>query len=165
MPARDRLFPPEPLSERHRIEEFRCAEPDLDRWLKERARKNQLEGASRTYVVCEGDRVIGYYCLAAGAAERSIAPGNVRRNMPDPIPVMVLGRLAVDSGWEGRGVGHGLLKDAVLRTLRVAEEAGIRALLAHAISASAKEFYMRYGFVESPIEPMTVMLNVAKLSR
>ena len=105
----------------------------------------------------------GYYCLAAGAVARAAAPGSIRRNMPDPVPVMVLGRLAVDSAWAGRGVGRGLLKDAILRTVRVADEAGVRALLAHAISPAAKAFYLKHGFRESPIEPMTVILNLAAL--
>ena len=154
------LSAPEPLVDRHLIDEFRCTEPDLERWLKQRARRNQLEGASRTFVVCQGLRVVGYYCLAHAAA-----PGNIRRNMPDPVPVMVLGRLAVDTGWAGRGVGQGLLKDAILRTVRVAGETGVRALLAHAMSPTAKAFYLKNGFRESPIEPLTVMLNVAALAR
>ncbi|OGA48598.1 MAG: GNAT family N-acetyltransferase [Betaproteobacteria bacterium RIFCSPLOWO2_12_FULL_62_58] len=159
------LSAPEPLVDRHLIDEFRCTEPDLERWLKQRARRNQLEGASRTFVVCQGLRVVGYYCLAAGAVAHAAAPGNIRRNMPDPVPVMVLGRLAVDTGWAGRGVGQGLLKDAILRTVRVAGETGVRALLAHAMSPTAKAFYLKNGFRESPIEPLTVMLNVAALAR
>lgn len=165
MPPGGLLSAPEPLADRHLIDDFRCAEPQLERWLKQRARRNQSEGASRTFVVCHGLRVVGYYCLAAGAVARAAAPGNVRRNMPDPVPVMVLGQLAVDGGWTGRGVGRGLLKDAILRTVRVAGEAGVRALLAHALSPAAKEFYLKNGFRESPIEPMTVMLNVAALAR
>jgi predicted N-acetyltransferase YhbS len=92
------------------------------------------------------------------------APGSIRRNMPAPIPVAVLGRLAVHSAWGGRGIGAGLLKDAVLRTMRLSEEMGIRALLCHAISDQAKKFYLYHGFIESPIAPMTVMLNIAKLA-
>lgn len=165
MAADERLSPPEPLSDAHLIAPFRCTEPELERWLQERARKNQIEGASRTFVVTSGQRVVGYYCLAAGAVARSAAPGSVRRNMPEPIPVMVLGRLAVDAQWSGRGLGTGLLKDAVQRTLRVAEEVGIRALLAHAMSVDAKAFYLRHGFAESPVDAMTVMLGIARLRR
>lgn len=161
MPPGGLLFAPEPLADRHLIDEFRCTEPELERWLKQRARRNQLEGASRAFVVCHGLRVVGYYCLAAGAVAHAAAPGNIRRNMPDPIPVMVLGRLAVDAAWSGRGVGRGLLKDAILRTVRVAGETGVRALLAHAISPAAKAFYLKNGFLESPIEPLTLMLKVA----
>jgi GNAT superfamily N-acetyltransferase len=159
------LSAPEPLADRHLIDEFRCTEPDLERWLKQRARRNQREGASRTFVVCQGLRVAGYYSLAAGAVAHAAAPGNIRRNMPDPVPVMVLGRLAVDAGWAGCGVGRGLLRDAILRTVRIAGETGVRALLAHAISPAAKAYYLKNGFRESPIEPLTVMLNVAALAR
>ncbi|MEX2164520.1 MAG: GNAT family N-acetyltransferase [Sulfuricaulis sp.] len=154
---------PAPLSEAHRLDSFRCAEPELEIWLKQRARKNQLEGASRTFVVCAGDEVIGYYALAAGAVLHKAAPGSIRRNMPEPIPVAVLGRLAVHIEWGGQGIGAALLKDAVLRTARLSQEMGIRALLAHAIDENAKRFYLHHGFVESPIEPLTVMLNISKL--
>ena len=152
-----------PLAEAHRLDSFRCGKPELEFWLKQRARKNQLEAASRTFVVCAGNEVVGYYALCAGAVLHETVPGNVRRNMPEPIPVAVLGRLAVHSDWNGQGVGAGLLKDAVLRTARLAEEIGIRALLCHAIDENAKKFYLHHGFIESPIEPLTVMLNIAKL--
>lgn len=158
-----KLSPPEPLSEHHRLDGFVCEEPTLAAWLKMRALKNQLEGASRTFVVCDGADVIGYYALAVGAVSHVAAPGSVRRNMPDPIPVMVLGRLAVHAGWANQGIGRGLLKNALLRTLRVARDAGIRAILCHAISSKAKQFYLKHGFVESPIDELTVMLNIAKL--
>ena len=152
---------PVPLAEAHRLDSFRCGKPELEFWLKQRARKNQLEAASRTFVVCAGNEVVGYYALSAGAVLHETVPGNVRRNMPEPIPVAVLGRLAVHSDWNGQGVGAGLLKDAVLRTARLAEEIGIRALLCHAIDENAKKFYLHHGFIESPIEPLTVMLNIA----
>lgn len=152
-----------PLAEAHRLDSFRCGKPELEFWLKQRARKNQLEAASRTFVVCAGNEVVGYYAISAGAVLHETVPGNVRRNMPEPIPVAVLGRLAVHSDWNGQGVGAGLLKDAVLRTARLAEEIGIRALLCHAIDENAKKFYLHHGFIESPIEPLTVMLNIAKL--
>lgn len=155
------LSPPEPLDGRHRLDAFSCAADELEHWLKQRARKNHLEGATRCFVVCDGDAVIGYYALAAGSVGRAAAPGGIRRNMPDPIPAIVLGRLAVHRDWGGRGIGAGLLKDAVLRTLRVSQELGIRAMLCHAIDDSAKRFYLHHGFVESPGEPLTVMLNLA----
>ena len=154
---------PVPLAEAHRLDSFRCGKPELEFWLKQRARKNQLEAASRTFVVCAGNEVVGYYALSAGAVLHETVPGNVRRNMPEPIPVAVLGRLAVHSDWNGQGVGAGLLKDAVWRAARLAEEIGIRALLCHAIDENAKKFYLHHGFIESPIEPLTVMLNIAKL--
>jgi len=152
------------LTAAHRLDAFQCAEPALENWLKQRALRNQNDGSSRTFVVCVGADVVGYYALAAGSVLHAQAPGNVRRNMPEPIPVAILARLAVHSGWSGRGLGADLLKDAVLRVTRLAGEMGIRALVCHAISAEAKRFYLHHAFVESPIEPMTVMLNVAKLA-
>jgi len=154
-----------PLAEAHRLDNFRCGKPELESWLRQRARRNQVEGASRTFVVCAGTEVVGYYALSAGAVLHQATPGNIRRNMPEPIPVAVLGRLAVHSDWSGQGVGTGLLRDAVLRTVRLAEEMGIRALLCHAIDDSAKQFYLHHGFIESPIEPLTVMLNLARMGK
>ena len=109
--------------------------------------------------------VIGYYVLAAGAVLHENTPGSIRRNMPEPIPVVVLGRLAVHAEWTGKESRAGLLKDAVLRTVRLGEEMGIRALLCHAINESAKQFYQHHGFIEPPIDPLTLMLNIAKLSK
>lgn len=157
------LSAPAPLTEVHRLDGFRCSEAPLDIWLKQRARRNQQDGASRCYVVCAGVDVVGYYALAAGAVSHMEASGGVRRNMPDPIPVIVLGRLAVHSDWTGQGIGVGLLKDAVLRALRLSQEMGIRAMLCHALTEDAKGFYLHHGFSESPIEPLTVMLNLVKL--
>ncbi len=114
--------------------------------------------------MCVGANVVGYYALAAGSVLHAQTPGSVRRNMPEPIPVAILARLAVHSDWRGRGLGADLLKDAVLRTTRLAAEMGIRALVCHAISVEAKRFYLHHAFIESPTEPMTVMLNVAKLA-
>ena len=159
------LAAPASLSDAHQFDAFRCSEPDLELWLKQRARKNQLEGASRTFVVCAGHEVVGYYCLAAGAVIHERAPGSIRRNMPDPIPVVILGRLAVHVDWQGQGIGSGLLKNAIVRTMRLAEDMGIRALLAHALHDKAKQFYLHHGFIESPIEALTVMLNIAKLTK
>jgi GNAT superfamily N-acetyltransferase len=152
-----------PLATEHRLDGFRCGRPELDFWLTQRARRNQLEGASRCFVVCANSEVVGYYALSAGAVLHETVPGNIRRNMPEPIPVAVLGRLAVHSDWNGQGIGAGLLKDAVLRTARLGEEMGIRALLCHAIDERARDFYLSHGFVVSPIEPLTVMLNIARL--
>lgn len=153
------LSPPGPLGDGHRLEDFRCTAPELAKWLLERAGQNQASGASRCFVVCdEQQRVVGYYALAAGAVAHEQAPGRIRRNMPDSVPVIVLGRLAVHIDQQGLGIGRGLLKDAVLRTLQVREQVGARALLCHAIDDAAKAFYLRHGFIESPINAMTVML-------
>lgn len=154
-----RLRPPQRLGEGHELAKFDCGEAALNAWLTQRARSNERDGASRTFVATDGPkRVVGYYCLSAGAVARVDAPGRVRRNMPEPIPVMVLGRLAVDLEYRGKGIGKGLLKDAVLRTLQVASEVGVRALLVHAIGEEAREFYRYWGFQASPTHPMTLML-------
>ena len=111
------LSAPEPLAADHQLDDFACGQATLDGWLKARARKNEREGGSRTYVVCEGKAVVGYYALAVGSVIAAEAPGKVRRNMPDPIPVMVLGRLAIDQTRQSQGIGSALLRDAILRTL------------------------------------------------
>lgn len=153
---------PEKLTPVHDLSRFQCGEPELDDWLKRRALPSEEHGASRSYVVCVGQRVVGYYALAVGAAAHTVSPGRVRRNMPNPVPVMVIGRLAVDLNFQGRGIGSALLKDAVLRTVHAAEIAGIRAILVHAISDTAKRFYERSGFTPSPVDPMTLMITVAQ---
>jgi GNAT superfamily N-acetyltransferase len=109
--------------------------------------------------------VVGYYALATGGISQAAATGRVRRNMPEPIPVMVLGRLAVDRAYQGSGLGSALLRDALLRTLAAAEVAGIRAVLLHAISEDAKRFYGRHGFMESPLDPMTMMISLADVEK
>jgi GNAT superfamily N-acetyltransferase len=152
---------PEKLSDKHDFTDFESDEPVLDDWLRHRAKQNEACGASRTYVVCSGNKVVGYYSLAVGAVAHSQALNRIKRNMPNPIPVMILGRLAVDKNFQGQGIGSGLLKDAILRTLHAAEIAGIRALLVHAISDKAKQFYMQYGFMPSPVDPLTVMISLA----
>ena len=157
---RQQLSPPEKVNSSHQIDSFNSDNNELNEWLKRRGLKNELEGASRTYVVCAGKVVIGYYCLANGALAQTTATGRVRRNMPDPIPVIVIGRLAVDRHWQGKGIGRALLRDAILRTLQAAEIAGIRAILVHAISEEAKQFYEKCGFTASPIDPMTLMVTV-----
>jgi predicted N-acetyltransferase YhbS len=157
-----RINQPEKLSAEHEVSEFDSGEPVLDDWLRRRALNNEASRSSRTYVVCAGRRVIGYYALSAGAIAHTHAPGRVKRNMPDPIPVVVLGRLAVDNGSHGKGVGTGLLRDAVLRTLQAAEIAGVRAILVHTISPAAKRFYEKYGFFASPVDPMTVMITTSE---
>ena len=103
------LKAPEKLTADHQLEDFQCGIPSLDDWLKRRAWRNEQEGASRTYVLCAGNRVVGYYCLAAGSVMAAHVPGKVRRNMPDPIPVMILGRLAIHQDWKGQGLGRGCL--------------------------------------------------------
>ena len=155
------LTPPEPLDTTHILDRFSCGETVLDDWLKRRALSNQSSGASRTFVVANQDRhVVGYYALAAGAVTHGAAPGSVKRNMPDPIPVLVLGRLAVDRRAQGIKLGGALLRDAVMRAAGVAQNAGVRALLVHALNERARTFYLNYGFQPSPQHPMTLMLRL-----
>lgn len=156
------LQPPEPLRPVHRTDEFACGEAVLDEWLKRRALANQFSGASRTFVVADMDhRVHGYYALAAGAVAHQLATNHVRRNMPDPVPVMVLARLAVDRRAQGIKLGASLLQDAVNRAVSVSQSAGVRALLVQAINDRAKQFYEHYGFAVSPAHPMTLMLRLS----
>ncbi|MER8446383.1 GNAT family N-acetyltransferase [Mesorhizobium sp. M1066] len=157
------LSAPVPLADHHELGEFSSGMSSLDGWLKKRARTNQAGGASRTYVTCDGNRAIGYYAIASGGVKVVEAPGRFRRNMPDPIPVAVLGRLAVDQAYHGRGIGRALVRDAGLRILQASEILGIRGMLVHAISEDALAFYMAVGFEPSPIEPLTLMVTLADL--
>jgi GNAT superfamily N-acetyltransferase len=157
------LSPPEPLADRHDVGDFNSGEASLGDWLRRRARANQVSGASRTYVVCEDERVVGYYALASGAVTVEAAPGRVRRNMPDPIPVAVLGRLAVDHSRQGQGIGRALFRDGALRVMNAADAIGIRGIVVHAISEQAKGFYLALGFDESPREPMVLMVTLADI--
>lgn len=158
-----RLSAPELLSDDHSLEDFQCGESSLDEWLRRRARANQLSGASRTYVICETRRVVGYYALASGAIAVESAPGRFRRNMPNPIPVAVLGRLAVDRNWQGRGIGRALFRDAAFRVASAADTIGIRGIAVHAISDEAKKFYLGLGFDASPREPMLLMVTISDI--
>ena len=145
----------------HLVAGFDCGELSLDDWLKRRALVNQLSGASRTFVVADPEKVVrGFYALAAGAIDHAIAGNRIKRNMPDPVPVMVLGRLAVDSSQHGKGLGSDLLQDALLRTMRLAEEVGIRALVVHALHERARAFYHHHGFSESGLDPLILMLRI-----
>ena len=158
------LLAPQPLTAVHRVTDFACGEPSLDEWLKRRALNNQQSGASRTFVVVdEANQVLGYYALAAGAVAHQLATGAVRRNMPDPVPVLVLGRLAVDSRAQGIQLGAGMLQDAVSRAMTVSQNTGVRALLVQALNEQARGFYQHYGFVPSPHNPMTLMLCLNSL--
>ncbi len=155
------LSAPQPLATTHRLNDFACGEAVLDEWLKRRALANQLSGASRTFVVADPNQsVYGYYALAAGAVSHQAATSAVRRNMPDPIPVMILARLAVDQRAQGLKLGGALLQDAVSRAVMVSQNAGVRALLVHALHDRAKAFYEHYGFQASVLHPMTLMLRL-----
>lgn len=154
---------PEPLTAHHQLESFASGNESLDRWLKARALKNQASGASRTFVACEGSSVRAYYALASSAVVVNAATSRFRRNMPDPIPVVVLGRLAVDRTLHGKGVGRALVRDACLRMIQAADMIGIRGMLVHALSDDARRFYEHLGFEPSPLDPMTLMVTLADL--
>lgn len=157
------LGPPQPLTTLHQFDAFDCGEPVLDNWLKQRATSNQASGASRTFVVTGVDhRVYGYYAIAAGAVSHVAATSSVKRNMPDPVPVIVLARLAVDRAAQGIDPGAALLQDAVSRAVAVSHNAGVRALLVHALHDRARQFYEHYGFQPSPAHPMTLMLRLPR---
>jgi GNAT superfamily N-acetyltransferase len=158
------LGPPEPLAASHRLDDFACGEAVLDDWLQRRALSNQASGATRTFVVAvEDGQVRGYYAMAAGAVADQLATSGVRRNMPDPVPVMVLARLAVDRRAQGLHLGAALLQDAVNRAVAVSQNAGVRALLVHALHEKARQFYEHYGFQPSPTHPLTLMLRLSSV--
>ena len=156
------LRSPEPLSQHHKLDTFSRGEIVLDDWLKRRAFANQVSGATRTFVVADAEHtVLGYYALATGAVAHQSATRAIRHNMPDPVPVMVLARLAVDTRAQGKKLGAALLRDAVTRAVAVSQNAGVRALLVHALNDRARQFYEHYGFQASPAHPTTLMLRLA----
>ena len=156
-----RLTPPTPLTVDHQTVGFDCGIDSLNEWLSRRAMKNEYGGGSRTYVVCHGKQVVGYYAIAAGSVAHGDVPGRVRRNMPDPIPALILGRLAVDQGCHGAGIGQGLLKDAVARSINVSQQIGARVLIVHALSNKAEEFYLKHGFMVNPAISDTFFLPLS----
>ena len=150
---------PTPISEDDPTGDFDSGSPALDNWLAARALRNEDSGASRTYVVREGGRTVAYYALANGGAQHAGTPGAIRRNMPDPIPVMVLARLAVARTHQGRGLGRALVRDALLRTIQASEIAGIRAMTVHALDEQAAAFYEHLGFKPSPIDALVYFVR------
>jgi GNAT superfamily N-acetyltransferase len=157
------LSRPEPLNDAHELNDFFCGIASLDDWLKKRARPNQVSGASRTFVVADNHKAVGYYALASGAITVEASVGRFRRNMPDPIPVAILGRLAIDRSQQGRGLGRAMFRDCALRVAHAADTIGIRGIVVHAISEQAKAFYQALGFDPSPAEPMTLMVTLADI--
>ncbi|BAY20573.1 hypothetical protein NIES2100_03150 [Calothrix sp. NIES-2100] len=157
------LTSPEPLASYHSVTDFSCGIASLDDWLKRRALANQTSGATRTFVTCVENTVVGYYALASGAISVESALGKFRRNMPNPIPVVILARLAIDSSYQGQGLGRALFRDASLRVVQAADTIGIRGIIVHAISESAKDFYLALGFNVSPLQPMTLMITINDL--
>lgn len=150
---------PEPLNADHRLESFDCGKPTLNEWLVRHARQAQSSGSAKTFVATDGERVIGYFSLTVGQVDTLDAPERVRKGMGQyPIPVVILARLAVSKENHGRGIGIGLLQDAIHRTSVIAEQAGIRALLTHPIDEDAARFYTRFGFIASPLQEQQLLL-------
>lgn len=154
------LRAPEPLNAQHRLEGFDCGKPALNEWLLRHARQAQGSGSAKTFVVSEdGVRVAGYFSLTVGQVDTLDAPERIRKGMGQyPLPVVILARLAVSVADQGRGVGLGLLQDAIRRTMLIAEQAGIRAMLTHPIDEEAAKFYARFGFIASPLREQQLLL-------
>lgn len=155
---------PAPLSNLHQVIDFFSGEAVLDNWIKQRGLKNQLLGTSRTFVVCKekSPQIVGYYSLATGSVNHIAAINLIRRNMPDPIPVIILARLAVDISFHRKGLGADLLRDAVLRCYHVAENIGVKAIMVHSLNENAKNFYLHNGFKASTTQPNTLFLALKK---
>lgn len=143
------------------LDKFDCGEPSLNNFLRDRALNNNSTGASRTFVTTMDDQVVGYYALSTGSVERADAPKRMQRNQPPTVPVILLGRLAVDETHKGLGLGANLLRDAILRVVRTAENVGVRALLVHALHEEAQDFYMHYDFEPSPTDELHLFLLVS----
>lgn len=154
------LRPPAPLAAQHRLEGFDCGKPALNDWLVRHARQAQGSGSAKTFVVAEDDdRVAGYFSLTVGQVDTLDAPERIRRGMGRyPVPVVILARLAVSREYQGRGIGVGMLQDAVRRTLAIAEQAGVRAMLVHPIDEDAARFYTRFGFIASPLREQQLLM-------
>lgn len=149
---------PRPIRAGDEVSTFDGGEPSLDEYLRTRALANHVEGASRCFVTCHNGRVVGFYALASAAVERRSTPGRVRRNMPDPVPVILLSRLAIDEKEQGKGLGKQLLRDAIARAVAAADLIGVRALLVHALHAEAHAFYTHFEFEPSPTDPLHLLL-------
>ena len=154
------LSAPVPLLATHDLTDFDCGEPALNDWLKQRALKNESR-FSRTYVVCDDNRVVAYFCISAGAVEREATPGKVRRNAPDTIPVSIIGRLAVSKAYAGQGLGADILSDSLKRIAVASQSIGIAAVLVQAKTESAKRFYLACAeFIEYPADSRTLFLPI-----
>ncbi|WP_460188706.1 GNAT family N-acetyltransferase [Thiomicrorhabdus hydrogeniphila] len=144
---------------------FNCGHDALNDWLQEKALKNDRGDASRCFVICDDNKVIGYYAFSTGSVEQKEVAGALKRNMPNPIPVLVLARLAIDNKYQGQSFGKHLLKDCLLRSIAVSEHVAFKALMVHAIDEKAKECYMNLGFIESPTNDLTVFLPIKQIRK
>ena len=150
---------PQALNAKHQLGDFDCGKPALNDWLIRHAMQAQSSGSARTYVVVEGARVVGYFSLAVGQADAMDVPDRIRKGMGRyPIPVVILARLAVSLQDQGKGIGVGMLQEAIRRTIGIADQAGVRALLTHPIDEEASRFYRRFGFESSPIREQQLLL-------
>ncbi|MCY4613004.1 MAG: GNAT family N-acetyltransferase [Nitrospira sp.] len=162
--ARGKPDTPEPLGPRHDVSQFDSGIDSLNTWLQRKARLNEAKGGARTYVVCDGDRVIAFYSLAASSVERRRISSRVGRNMPEPMPVILLGQLAVDVNYQGGGLGSDLLIDAGKRALAAADVVGARAIVVQAFNEEVKTFYEQFGFLPfSDREPLMLLLRISEL--
>jgi GNAT superfamily N-acetyltransferase len=155
------------LTEFHDSAAFDSGEPALDEWLRQRAWANLQLAASRTYVVCPtgSTTIIGYAALSMGQILAQEVTGSMRRNMPRHIPAVVLGRLAIDRAWQGKGLGRALLADVVRRALLASEEISARLVIVHAISPAAEAFYLHHGFTRLPVAMPTLALDLVKFQK
>ncbi len=151
---------PDLLASTHRLDRFNCGDEALNEWLKRRALRNQGKGSNRTWVVTQYTRVVAYYASSTAAVTREQAPGRIRRNQPDPLPAMLLGRLAVYRELQGQGLAAALLRHFLLKALEVAELTGLRMVLVHAKDADAASFYRHFDFEPSPFDDLTLMLLI-----
>lgn len=149
---------PRPIAEDDDTSDFDSGEPSLDEYLRRRALANHGQGASRCFVTCRDGRVVGYYALTSASVQHRAVAGKVRRNMPDPVPVILLSRLAVDRMEQGSGLGKNLLRDAILRSVEASEIIGVRAILVHALHDNARAFYAHFDFEPSPTDPLHLLL-------
>lgn len=159
------LQPPTALTATHLVTEFDCGVDSLNEWLDKRAWKNQVLDVSRTFVITNGEVVIGYYCLSSAAIDRIELPKSRQRNMPDPIPAILIGRLAIDLRYQGQKIGLSLLQDAICRIITASQSIGIAYILVHALDDAAKRFYELNGFVAIPEQPLTLFLSVATVTK
>jgi GNAT superfamily N-acetyltransferase len=156
---------PEPLTASHEVSEFSCGKPSLDRWLKTRALSNQEKGFTAVLVVHEVNRVIGYYGLAPTAILPSTLPRSIRTGQPpNPVPCLLLGQLATDQNWIGKGIGAGLLKHALQRCVAAANLVGGRALIVNAVDIEAAGFWARRGFIPSKDDPLVLFRSIADIA-
>ena len=155
---------PEPIAEGHDVSRFCTGVPGLDAWLRSKAWLNEAKGGARTYVACDSEQVVGFYSLAASAVEKRRLSSRIGRSMPEPVPVILLGQLAVDTSYQGRGLGSDLLVDAAKRALSAAHLIGARAIVVQALNNEAKAFYGRFGFRPfSDREPLMLVLRLSEL--